>query len=419
MKITAGIIAVVLATATVAVAEQADDPATVAKTISPFVDERTVIVGRVDVGRFDLEAIVGKMAEQLEAKEKGAGKEFKESEEKIKRWKQQFAQAGGKELYFVVRFEEEMGESCYAVLPLAEGADSKVLGNLLRYGSAEERKGTAEEKRLKADWLFGAMETEVIRGALVVGQEEELAKIRVAQSLERPELIKALAAGNQANVQIVVVPNEPLRNTMGMALPNMLEEIGVEADTGTVIEGLLWESLALNGPPKMSLKVVIQAKDEASAKATGDLLTNMFEGIKAKLAELDERERPGIAASLVALTGMFKPVVEKDQATMGLNDEQMNKLIFDILMPSVAEAQKVAMRAVSATKLHQIALGCIMYANDYQGELPANLEALVGIYLPDSMNLVNPRQVELKVGYVYIRPGSLLHESPTQLMLMY
>jgi len=64
-----------------------------------------------------------------------------------------------------------------------------------------------------------------------------------------------------------------------------------------------------------------------------------------------------------------------------------------------------------------------MYANDKDGEFPANLEVLVEKgYLPNGRFLINPRRPKLKVGYVYLKPAGLAEKwggQAAQTVLMY
>ena len=75
--------------------------------------------------------------------------------------------------------------------------------------------------------------------------------------------------------------------------------------------------------------------------------------------------------------------------------------------------------ASSTTNIRGIVLGCVLYANDNEGELPESFEAL-GPYVDESF-LLNPRQPNRKPGYVYIRPAEPYHklQNIEELILVY
>jgi prepilin-type processing-associated H-X9-DG protein len=97
-----------------------------------------------------------------------------------------------------------------------------------------------------------------------------------------------------------------------------------------------------------------------------------------------------------------------------------------VMMPALAKARTQASRVVSMNNLKQIALGCIMYADDNKGAFPPSLQSLVDKGLIQAKALQSPRKssAEGKPFYVYVNgqttkmdPQNIVaYEDPNQAM---
>ena len=397
----------VLAVSSVGVAEQRGDPAAVARTIAPFVNERTVVVVRVDVAGFDLEAIWKRLAAEVGAEVEGEAGDLAKGRQEVTQWREQFIQAGGKEFYILMSFSTEIDPGYCMVVPLVEGADTDVLGNLLRYGSAEGPE------------VVGSVQAETIKGTLVIGMKEQLDQLQQKTMAKRPELVKALETIGQAEIQVVIIPNDELRGFLGASLLGLPKDMGGGEEAAVLADGFMWQSIGLTGPPEMSLKAVTQVRNEESAQQIADLHAKMLKGVEAELAESYNQEyRQGWLKLLQTLM----PSPNNEQLVLELDNEQTNNLMFEMFIPQVVRARGMAKRAISASHLRQLYLGCALYATNYEGEFPANLEVLVEEgYMPDREVLVNPRWPEKKEGYVYLRPSKRIDqiEHPYLRIVMY
>jgi len=73
--------------------------------------------------------------------------------------------------------------------------------------------------------------------------------------------------------------------------------------TTTLTRGFEWASLALRPPPRPSLRLVIQSKDAATAKALGEMIQQlMAAGARAMVSGMppDQRPNPLVVGGLIA-----------------------------------------------------------------------------------------------------------------------
>ncbi len=72
-------------------------------------------------------------------------------------------------------------------------------------------------------------------------------------------------------------------------------------------------------------------------------------------------------------------------------------LVVSIMLPSLSRARELAKRAVSASNLRGIGMGCQIYANDNAGRFPETLEALIDEGMITRGMLVSPRDPAARI----------------------
>lgn len=72
-------------------------------------------------------------------------------------------------------------------------------------------------------------------------------------------------------------------------------------------------------------------------------------------------------------------------------------LVVSIMLPSLSRARELAKRAVSASNLRAIGMGCHIYANDNADRFPENLEALIEHGIITREALVSPRDPDVQI----------------------
>lgn len=215
-------------------AENKFDPAARAMATAPFIDESTVVVGCVDVSRFDVEAFFSAvktmLPEDREAREKA------ELQVNVKK----FLKAGGKDIFLLGRLKPQFA---LLAIPLASGTDEKSIRALFP--------PNLPSKRTEHALLIGTM----------LGTE-----IPEITPDPRPELAAAFAAAGDTTVQAVFTPPKHFKRVIEEVMPQLPKEMG--GGEGSILtRGILWAALGIDLPPNLSITLVVQSQDAAAAKA--------------------------------------------------------------------------------------------------------------------------------------------------------
>src|SRR5437773_752444 len=75
----------------------------------------------------------------------------------------------------------------------------------------------------------------------------------------------AFPAAGESTFQAVVVPPATVRKAVMELIPNLPAQFG-NVPVAVVDKGIVWLALGVNVAPKMSIRYVVQSRDEAAAK---------------------------------------------------------------------------------------------------------------------------------------------------------
>src|SRR5262249_38057004 len=150
----------------------------------------------------------------------------------------------------------------FAVVPLPARADDKAVG-----------RAVASLLRVEGFERHGQV--------LVVGRADAPQSLSQLKAVPRPELTPAFTAAGDGAVQAVLLPSDDLRRAVEELLPTLPAEAGGGPVTA-LTRGLRWVALSADAPPKMALRVLVQARDAPSAVALqglgGKVLQALGEG---------------------------------------------------------------------------------------------------------------------------------------------
>ncbi len=104
-----------------------------------------------------------------------------------------------------------------------------------------------------------------------------------------------------------------------------------------------------------------------------------------------------------------------------------------ISLPALGRARQTAKQTVSASNLHSLSVGMIMYAADHEGKTPPNIDVLIEPYFGSNTKLLvsplsgrpAPRLVDGKIvgeiDYVFVCPGIQMSEveNPAEFLMLY
>ena len=310
----------------------AADAETRAKTIAPFVDERTVAVGYADLTRVDVAAVarwigdVGKMP----------AKEMARTSEEVRERLAQLTRAGAREAYLVASLDDLPSQPPFLVLPLVDGADGTGLVNALKH--------------------LGGLEVVEQRGqAVVAGNSASMRRLTGIKPKAVPELARAFAAAGDVPVQGVFLFASDLRRSLDETFPNLPPELG-GASTTIITRGVRWAAVGVDLAPKASIHLVVKSVDPAAAKGLHDWLAGLPEQPMFK----------EFLPELVHLAPRLMPETVGDELKITVDPKTM----VDLAQPALAKARRASQNAGHANQLKQ--LGLAMYSSyDVNKVLPA------------------------------------------------
>jgi hypothetical protein len=326
--------ALVLAASVVAqevVAQEKAAATNPAKLVAPFLDEQTVAVVQVNLGRIDVSALLDRLGRLGDLDMDQIARMKKQAGELVG----MLRDAGVERVLAVFRMERWPDSGLpFLVVPLGENADKKAIKTVL------------EKLRLQSADMDEA---------LIAGDAATLRRVKQLEPTPHPELAKAFAAVTGTAVQgVVVVPR-----TLGRALEETLPTLPAEVGGGSIkviTRNVSWKAVGLDLTPKLGLKVVVQTKDADAARALSKLANSVLDALAR------EKEIKKTFPDVAALREMFTPQVKGSQLRLELGDKEL----VAALIPALVKARFAARRAVGSNNLKQMALAMHNYLDVYK-----------------------------------------------------
>jgi hypothetical protein len=369
------------------------DPAALAKTIEPYLDDATLFVAHVDMTRVDLVPAITRVKQLFPrmgtpAEQAAAMADVDNAVAAAQQWIADFIKAGGRDVFAVLSMSGFPDFPVLLVVPVEKGADVEVIVKLL---------GPPD----KAD---PAVQAQVRDNVILWSRQATLDRLATLKAAPRPELAKVFEAAGDSAAQGLYVPSADTRKVLAEMLPNAPQ--GPFAGTGaSVASELLWTAQGMNLSPKLTFDVVMQTPDVASAVSLSNTINKGVAMGKQMLAREVQRfpEAARMIGDLDAMAKAFTPAVEGDRLTLHLDADQSLKLTA-VILPAMAKAREQSSRMRSMSNVRQVLTACYMYANEHRNEFPPDLESLLKTSDLKADMLRNPRAPGKELGYVYLRP---------------
>ena len=252
---------------------------------------------------------------------------------------------------------------------------------------------------------IGDVETHVTNRLILVGLKRTITRLKTVSPVRSETLEEGFKACDGATAQVVLLPSTDQRRILSEMLPQVPSESG-EIQWTALGEDLQWAALGLNGPPSISLSLTIQS---ASADGAARILT-LVKGLYA-FAEQYNKAKP-LIPELDQLLERLTPRRQGKRLLLEVDSAAADSLISDILGPSLLEVIGTAARYTCGKNLSWIGKALLIYANDYNDELPPDLDTLTRKAELPAQNLVCPA-----TGLKYIYRGASLTTSDTPWMI--
>jgi len=389
-QVNAGVLALIATlTLTLSLPIAAQQTTTAPAGIAPMLEEETAAVVVVDLDKIDLKAL-----------DEYAGKLLDKSypSEPSKEVKKFIDAKASKIILSLSLMDIPQAGVPIAVLPKA-GADPEPLRKLLTKMTQDNPRYSHEAKQI---------------GDLLVMAPAATLKRISKNTAKRPDLEKALAAGEDAAVKIVFALPESTKATIAELMPTLPPELG-GGDSSALSEGLQWGVITIQPPPKVSAKGLAQANDKESAAKLKDLWLQL---IKVVAQESKITPRRIDKETFEKLLAIITPQVKDNQLTIEISPEQAEFAFQKLLVPFFH--YEIVWRERSS-RLKNLDMMVLIYANENRNQWPDNLGVLLKDGHVKKEDLRNPVRPDLEVGYILVKPAVPLDKlkDPSQTILIY
>jgi prepilin-type processing-associated H-X9-DG protein len=212
-----------------------------------------------------------------------------------------------------------------------------------------------------------------------------------------PALEASLQACADKNAKFMLFPSSDQRRILVEMMPKIPSESGtIQLDT--IGRDLQWAALGIDGPPSISLSLTIQSP---SAEGAGRMST-LVEGLYALAGRHPEVRRriPELDQILKRLT----PRRQGERLGFQIDSAAADSLVDDVVAPALVRAHETFTRMACGTNMSGLGKALLIYSNDYNDELPPDLETLIHKAEVTPKSLICPA-TGLRESYVYRGAG--------------
>jgi hypothetical protein len=208
---------------------------------------------------------------------------------------------------------------------------------------------------------FGIETIEKVDRAVFAGSKAALARFRAGKPAARPEVAQAFAAAEDTAAQLLLLPTADIRRAIEEITPTLPKAAGGGPST-IVTRGFLWAALGADGPPKPSLRLVIQSRDAAAAKSFNSLLPKVYKALG------QDKVLRRLVPDFDKLVTQLTPAVAADRLALTLDSNQRDTApLLATLAPLLTHKLR---REQCADNLRHLGLALHTY-HDAHGRFPA------------------------------------------------
>lgn len=309
--------------------------------VAPFVGDETAAVAHLDLSRLEIESLARGVLGRFTGEDEAA-----EVSRTTGQWVAALRKAGANDLFLVLDAADIPGPPV-AVVPLADGADAKTIGQLLCGGGP-----------VKPPYSWPTCAT--IHGAVFAGTPDVLDRVRGAKPTRRGDLTAALSSSGDAPALLLIVPSANQRRVVEELVPTLPQELGGGAMTA-ITRDLRWASVALGAGAKPTVRVVVQSRNPASAAVLNRLFLDALKLLS------QAAHGPSMSPEFAKAIADLKPRVVDDRVVLKLDLERASDLVG---VPSLA-AREASRRRQCTENLLQIGIAMHNYLHVHKTFPPA------------------------------------------------
>ncbi len=364
----------------------ASTPAEIYRSLRPCIDDQTFAVVRLDVEKLDIDALV---ARALGLGGKHAGPDaVKSMQNGLKDFKSEagaedFLKAGGRDIFAV--FSMYDFPYFFMAIPIHSTKDRVSLHRHI-------------QKVAKEDFHIGETGIHVSDRLILVGLERTIARVKAASAVPSETLAAGLEACANKTAQAVLFPSSDQRRILAEMILPISTESGGMVQPKMVSQDLQWAALGVDGSPAISVSLTIQS---ASAEGADRILT-LVKSLYAVAGQHPEIRK--IMPELGQILNRLVPRRQGESLRLQVDSAAADSLVDDIVGPALVQLRATVRRTTCGTNMSGLGKALLIHSNDYNDELPPDLETLKRTAEVTDRSLICPA-TGLKESFIYRGAG--------------
>ncbi|UCE48735.1 MAG: hypothetical protein JSW47_01035 [Phycisphaerales bacterium] len=368
------------------------------ESLQPCIDDQTFAVAHLDLTKFDVDVLVDFAVGQV--KKNAVSDVAKHAEADLNNFRKAageklggLVEAGAKDICVVFSMYDFPG--FFVAIPIPPGVDQARLHQHVQ--------------KLAKDIGARHSQTYVSRRLIMVGLERTLTRLKTMSTAKSPALEASLQACADKTARIVLFPSSDQRRIFAEMLPNVRHQPGT-TQPAMIAQDLQWAALGLDGPPSISLSLTIQSPNAEGADRVLTLVKSLY-----ALAG----QHPDVRSLIPELDQILKRLVPQRQGSrlrLDLDSAAADSFVDDIVAPALVRLHATATQLACGTNLSGLGKALLIHSNDYNDELPPDLETLTRTAEVTNKSLICPA-TGLKESYVYRGAGLTTSAIPSMVIV--
>ena len=260
-----------------------------------------------------------------------------------------FQNAGGRELYAIFNLRDL--PTCFLVFPVDAGVD-------------QDRVKGAVEAVAQKDFRIRDLVIESHGRVVLAGQKNALEAAKAVTERANPLWSTLLDRKPTRPLRIVIVPNEMQLRVLKEMWPPATGVPGLD-QLKTMVQSCQWLTLSVQVVPDMAFEVAL----EMQTKEMADQMVAFWKVIT-----------PLVAQPLNVEADVFKQIKVVSQGrrvTWSMNHSQTETVLGTVLLGPLQRSALLSERYSCGTNVSGMGKAILIYANDYDDQLPPDLNTLI------------------------------------------